>query len=275
MKFTKMQGAGNDFIVIDNRSLNLSVEALCDLARKLCPRRLAVGADGLMAVVPPKAGGDFGMIFINADGSVGEMCGNGARCICKYGYEKGIAGESMMVETTAGPVYGQRLSSMDYKIRLNDVTRLSFDVNLKVQGKVWNAAYVELGNPGLPHLVVEYPGLARTEPEAIWALGKALRAHPDLPKGANVNFYEITQDGRIFERTFERGVEDFTYACGTGTGSVVTVLSEKGAVSGEHTAVQMVGGTLYVDVVREGGKVKELYLSGPTVIVYEGERPEL
>lgn len=275
MKFTKMQGAGNDFIVIDNRSLNLSVEALCDLARKLCPRRLAVGADGLMAVVPPKAGGDFGMIFINADGSVGEMCGNGARCICKYGYEKGIAGESMMVETTAGPVYGQRLSSMDYKIRLNDVTRLSFDVNLKVQGKVWNAAYVELGNPGLPHLVVEYPGLARTEPEAIWALGKALRAHPDLPKGANVNFYEITQDGRIFERTFERGVEDFTYACGTGTGSVVTVLSEKGAVSGEHTAVQMVGGTLYVDVVREGGKVKELYLSGPTVIVYEGERAEL
>ncbi len=275
MKFTKMQGAGNDFIVIDNRDLNLSVEALCDLARKLCPRRLSVGADGLMAVVPPKAGGDFGMIFINADGSVGEMCGNGARCICKYGYEKGIAGASMVVETTAGPVYGQRLSAMEYKVRLNDVTKFLPAVALVVSGQIWNAAYVELGNPGLPHLVVEYPGLARTEPEAIWALGKALREHPNLPKGANVNFYEITEDGMIFERTFERGVEDFTYACGTGTGSVVTVLSEKGVVSGEHTAVEMAGGTLYVDVVREDGEVKDLYLSGPTVIVYEGERAEL
>ncbi|MCI5688029.1 diaminopimelate epimerase [Anaerovoracaceae bacterium 42-11] len=275
MKFTKMQGAGNDFIVIDNRDLNLSVEALCDLARKLCPRRLSVGADGLMAVVPPKAGGDFGMIFINADGSVGEMCGNGARCICKYGYEKGIAGASMVVETTAGPVYGQRLSAMEYKVRLNDVTKFLPAVALVVSGQIWNAAYVELGNPGLPHLVVEYPGLARTEPEAIWNLGKALREHPNLPKGANVNFYEITEDGMIFERTFERGVEDFTYACGTGTGSVVTVLSEKGVVSGEHTAVEMAGGTLYVDVVREDGEVKDLYLSGPTVIVYEGERAEL
>lgn len=275
MKFTKMQGAGNDFIVIDNRDLNLSVEALCDLARKLCPRRLSVGADGLMAVVPPKAGGDFGMIFINADGSVGEMCGNGARCICKYGYEKGIAGASMVVETTAGPVYGQRLSAMEYKVRLNDVTKFLPAVALVVSDQIWNAAYVELGHPGLPHLVVEYPGLARTEPEAIWNLGKALREHPNLPKGANVNFYEITEDGMIFERTFERGVEDFTYACGTGTGSVVTVLSEKGVVSGEHTAVEMAGGTLYVDVVREDGEVKDLYLSGPTVIVYEGERAEL
>ena len=275
MKFTKMQGAGNDFIVIDNRDLNLSVEALCDLARKLCPRRLSVGADGLMAVVPPKAGGDFGMIFINADGSVGEMCGNGARCICKYGYEKGIAGASMVVETTAGPVYGQRLSAMEYKVRLNDVTKFLPAVALVVSGQIWNAAYVELGHPGLPHLVVEYPGLARTEPSAIWNLGKALREHPNLPKGANVNFYEITEDGRVFERTFERGVEDFTYACGTGTGSVVTVLSEKGVVSGEHTAVEMAGGTLYVDVVREDGEVKDLYLSGPTVIVYEGERAEL
>ena len=122
---------------------------------------------------------------------------------------------------------------------------------------------MELGNPGLPHLVVEYPGLAKTEPAAIWELGKALREHPDLPKGANVNFYEITENGTIFERTFERGVEDFTYACGTGTGSVVTVLSEKGLVSGDHTAVEMAGGTLYVDVIREGGKV------------YEGERAEL
>ena len=275
MKFTKMQGAGTDFIISDNRTLNLPVETLCDIARTLCPRAMAVGADGLMAVVEPKAGGDFGMIFINADGSIGEMCGNGARCICKYGYEKGIAGESMTVETTAGPVYGKRLSAMDYQIRLNDVTKLALDVNLNALGNVWNTAYVELGNPGLPHLVVEYPGLAKTEPAAIWELGKALREHPDLPKGANVNFYEITENGTIFERTFERGVEDFTYACGTGTGSVVTVLSEKGLVSGDHTAVEMAGGTLYVDVIREGGKVKDLYLSGPAVIVYEGERAEL
>ena len=180
----------------------------------------------------------------------------------------------MVVETTAGKVAGQRLSEAEYRIRLNDVTKLELHMPLLAEGNLWDTAYVELGQPGLPHLVVEYPGLRETAPEALKSLGAALRSHPSLPKGANVNFYEIKEDGSIFERTFERGVEDFTYACGTGTGSVVAVLTELGLVSGTHTAVSMAGGTLVVDVIKEGRRIKDLYLSGPAVMVYEGEREE-
>ena len=104
-----MNGAGNDFIVVDNRTLCASPERLGRIAAVLCRRRFSVGADGLMAVEPAEQGGDFKMRFFNADGSVGEMCGNGARCICRYGYELGLAGETQRVETTAGLVTGLRL----------------------------------------------------------------------------------------------------------------------------------------------------------------------
>lgn len=271
MKFTKMQGAGNDFIIVDDREGNLSEEAMEKLAASLCQRRMAVGADGMMFVGRPQAGGDFRMEFFNGDGSRGEMCGNGARCIAKYGFEKGLAGEEMVIETTAGPVTAWRLSEDQYKIRLNDVTKMALSRELDACGQVWDCAYVELGEPGLPHLAVEYPGLRSADEEELRRLGAALRRHPSLPKGANVNFYDMTGPDALWERTFERGVEDFTYACGTGTGSVAAVLTEKSLVSGEHTAVSMTGGTLYVDVVREDGSIRDLYLSGPAVIVYEGE----
>ena len=102
-------------------------------------------------------------------------------------------------------------------------------------------------------------------------LGRAMRHHPAFPKGANVNFYEITGEDEIYERTFERGVEDFTYACGTGTGSVVTVLTLQGKVSGSGVRVDMTGGTLIIDVDREGSAIRDLYLTGPTNIVAKGE----
>ena len=271
MRFTKMQGAGNDFMIIDNRAGEISETQMGALAKRLCRRRLSVGADGMMFVGQPKAGGDFSMAFFNADGSKGEMCGNGARCIAKYGYDKGLAGPEMVIETTAGPVKAWRLSADQYKIRLNDVTRMELSMKLMACGRVWDCAYVELGSPGLPHLAVEYPGLAAADEAALRELGAALRGEPSLPKGANVNFYDLTGPDTLWERTYERGVEDFTYACGTGTGSVAAVLTAKGLISGSHTAVSMTGGTLYVDVIRADGRITDLYLSGPAVTVYEGE----
>lgn len=275
MKFTKMQGAGNDFIVMNNIEGQLSSEDFGELAKKLCKRRLAIGADGLMIVERPDQGGDFKMVFYNADGSLGEMCGNGARCIAKYGFENHLAGEMIRIETTAGMVKAWRLDQMNYKVRLNDVTRLDLDMELQACGQTYSCAYVELGNPGVPHLAVEMAGLRELAPQQLWDLGSTLRRHPALPKGANVNFYELIGADEIFERTFERGVEDFTYACGTGTGSVVAVLTEKGLCSGKDVKVSMAGGDLFINVVRMEGRITDLYLSGPAVIVSEGETGEI
>ena len=175
------------------------------------------------------------------------------------------------METTAGLVIGERISQRAYRVRLNDPTTLSLHEELEAEGAVWPCAYVELGNPGLPHAVVPYPGLAGADPQALFRLGRALRNHPRFPKGANVNFYEVTGPDQVLEKTYERGVEDFTLACGTGTGSVVTVLTLLGQVSGQGVQVTMAGGVLTVDVERQGDQVTGLYLTGPTNLVAKGE----
>ena len=271
MQFWKMNGAGNDFIILNNIQEGLPAEAFPVLARTLCTPHRSLGADGFMVVEPAQGEGDFRMRFYNSDGSVGEMCGNGARCICRYGYETGLAGPTQRVETTAGLVIGERISQRAYRVRLNDPTTLSLHEELEAEGGVWPCAYVELGNPGLPHAVVPYPGLAGADPQALFRLGRALRNHPRFPKGANVNFYEVTGPDQVLEKTYERGVEDFTLACGTGTGSVVTVLTLLGQVSGQGVQVTMAGGVLTVDVERQGDQVTGLYLTGPTNLVAKGE----
>ena len=271
MQFWKMNGAGNDFIILNNIQEGLPAEAFPVLARTLCTPHRSLGADGFMVVEPAQGEGDFRMRFYNSDGSVGEMCGNGARCICRYGYETGLAGPTQRVETTAGLVIGERISQRAYRVRLNDPTTLSLHEELEAEGAVWPCAYVELGNPGLPHAVVPYPGLAGADPQALFRLGRALRNHPRVPKGANVNFYEVTGPDQVLEKTYERGVEDFTLACGTGTGSVVTVLTLLGQVSGQGVQVTMAGGVLTVDVERQGDQVTGLYLTGPTNLVAKGE----
>ena len=132
-------------------------------------------------------------------------------------------------------------------------------------------AYVELGDPGLPHAVVEMPGLQALSFDELRPLGKTLRSHPAFHKGANVNFYDLIGPDHLVEKTFERGVEDFTYACGTGTGSVVTVLTLQGKVSGHGVKVDIVGGQLMIDAERNGSRIDSLYLTGPTNIVCKGE----
>lgn len=271
LKFWKMNGAGNDFVVLNNLEEHLPAELLPQIARALCERHLSIGADGLMVVDAPTQGGDYKMLFFNSDGSVGEMCGNGARCICRYGYENGLAGETQTVETTAGIVTGRRIGSRLYRIRLNDPTTVKLDSSIDVDGIRYACSYVELGDPGLPHAVVPYHDLKNADENELRELGRKIRWHSAFPKGANVNFYEIIGEDHIFERTFERGVENFTYACGTGTGSLVTVLTLQGKVSGHGVRVDMTGGTLVIDTERQGSKIADLYLTGPTNIVCKGE----
>ena len=269
MRFTKMNGAGNDFILVENLHGELNEQQLSKLARTLCDRRMSIGADGLMAIVPAKANADFGVLFFNCDGTLGEMCGNGARCICRYGYETGLAGETQTIETTAGLVTGTRIDAKNYRIRLPDPVNLQY-LALDVDGKKVGCMYLELGNPGIPHAVVQYPGLREADEQALFEFGRKLRYHPAFPKGANVNFLEKTGENRFYERTWERGVEDFTYACGTGTGASVYALAEKRRC-GDHAEVEVKGGLLIVDIVREGKKCKDLLLTGPASMVCAGE----
>lgn len=271
MRFCKMNGAGNDFLILNNIEENLPHSAFPVIAQTLCHRRLSVGADGLMVVERSDNGADFRMLFYNADGSEGEMCGNGARCICRYGYEKGLAGETQTVETPSGLISGWRIDARYYRIRLTDPSVVKLNSPVEACGKTWECSYVELGVPGLPHAIVPFPGLESKSMDDMRELGEILRSYSTFPKGANVNFYDITAPDKLILLTYERGVEDFTLACGTGTGSTVLALTLMGQVSGREVEVQSRGGTLRVSIDRSGERIDNLWLTGPTNFVCEGE----
>lgn len=272
MKFTKMQGAGNDFIIINNIELNIPIEKLSDIAKKVCERRVSVGGDALMVVDRPEKGGDFQMRFYNSDGTIGEMCGNGARCIARYAYENKIVDESMVIETLAGDVLAWRMDKRKYKVRLNNPEVIKLDSNISIDGMEYECSYIELGNPGLPHAVVKLEGLAELDEKKLFELGSNIRNYKEFPKGANVNFYEIIKGNDVKVKTFERGVEDFTLACGTGSGSTAAILTLKGVVEkGQTVNLHVPGGILSVNVELNEQKVENLYLMGDTNIVAVGE----
>lgn len=270
LRFTKLQGAGNDFIVVNNMELGLDPAKFNAIAKRVCTHRVSLGADALMVADFPEQGGDLRMRFYNADGSEGEMCGNGARCLARYAFEKGLAGESMTIETVAGDVLGWRLGQREYRIKLNSPGELKVDYPVEVDGVTYECSYVELGNPGVPHAVVHMPGLASKSLEELRPLGAALRYHPAFPKGANVNFWDLQDNGEVLELTYERGVEDFTLACGTGSGSTATILTLRGLTQANPVCLNMRGGQLKVELERTGDQVTGLYLIGDTNIVAEG-----
>ena len=253
MKVYYMNGAGNDFMVIDARGRQIDFSPL---ALELCK---LTDADGFMAVDDSEIA-DFKLHFYNSDGSRGEMCGNGSRCICRFAYENGIAGEAMTVETDAGLVSGARLSENRYRVRLNNPSIL--DLNRK--GSI---AYVELGDPGVPHAVMEVPGLRWEMGDALRHQARQLRFDPAFPKGANVNLYTWLDETTVRILTFERGVEDYTLACGTGSASTAVTLWAQGKLPGGRLTVKNRGGDLTVTVAGQNGRVDTLLLEGPTEIV--------
>jgi diaminopimelate epimerase len=248
-----MSGAGNDFMVIDARGLTLDFS---DMAVKLCK---LTGADGFMAIDHSDCA-DFRLHFYNSDGTRGEMCGNGARCICRYAYELGVAGENMVVQTDAGLVPGWRISENRYKVQLNDPTTLDLT-------RREDAAYVELGDPGIPHSVTEIPGLSWNDKDALREKAKLLRFAPEFPKGANVNFYTWLNENAIRILTYERGVEDYTLACGTGSGSTAAVIWALGKFPADSLTVENEGGSLKISITEEAGKITQLFLEGPAEVL--------
>ena len=271
MRFVKMQGAGNDFIVLDNRNGQIKEEQYPSLAETLCRRKLSVGADGLMIVLPPQEGGDIAMRFFNSDGTPGEMCGNGARCIARYAHDRQLAGDIQRIETTAGLVVGQRIESDLYCVRLNDPSRIEPEIGILWEGRILSCFYIELGRPGIPHAVIQLEDWDRLPREELSALGKMVRNYPAFPKGANATFWRKISPGRIKAITFERGVEDFTLSCGTGAGSTAAALRLLRLTKEDPIEIVFPGGELLVSVLMEGSEISDIYLTGPAVVVAEGE----
>ena len=254
MKIYYMNGAGNDFMVMDAREDE--TQDFSSLAVKLCA---LTGADGFMAVGKSQVA-DFRLHFYNSDGTRGEMCGNGARCICRFAHDMGIAGPEMTVQTDAGLVPGWRIDENQYRVKLNNPGVL----DLHRKGDI---AYVELGDPGVPHAVAEYTGDLWGNADSIRERMRALRFDPAFPKGANVNFYQPLSDGEVRILTFERGVEDYTLACGTGTGSTAAVLWLTGKLPGRVLTAHSRGGTLKIVIGGKDDTMESILLEGPTEIV--------
>ena len=268
MNYTKMHGAGNSFLILESPRREEKGEDLSDLALRLCSEKTGPGADGLIVVLPGAPGVDFSMLFYNADGSLGEMCGNGARCVARYAVEQGLSPdpEHICFRATAGLITARRMDRERYEVCLPDPSVI--DLDRVAEGE--RCAYVELGDPGLPHAVVEVSPEAFDDLEALRQRGRRLRRSTAFPKGANVSFVCLTGASQVRAVTFERGVEDFTLACGTGCGAITVSLRLLGRVPDAPLEIRMPGGLLQVSLRREGDRVRELLLTGPTAIVEAG-----
>lgn len=213
LKFHKYSGSGNDFIIIDNRYRVVNT-TLNSFVKNICNRKTGVGADGVL-LLENSIIADFKMRIINSDGSEAEMCGNGSRCISMYAYKNGIVGRKMTFETLVGVMESEIINDKIVKVKLTEPTDYKNEFNLKLKdGAILKANFI---NTGVPHTVIFY-NKKEFDSMNISELGKEIRHHQIFqPAGTNVNFVKIEQNNRIYVRTFERGVEDETLACGTGS----------------------------------------------------------
>lgn len=264
LTFTKMTGAGNDFVVVDNRSkqLNLSREQI----EKLCDRHFGIGADGLLAVEPGEGGADFRMRYYNSDGGEAEMCGNGARCFARYARSlAGGAVDLLSFDTPAGRI---RARFVEEDVEVNLTPPVGLDLGRTI-ATAHGDVTVHSVNTGVPHAVLFEEDIRVT---ALVERGRELRHHPAFaPKGTNVNFAQLTADGTVLVRTYERGVEDETLACGTGV-TAVGIISHLVHHLPTPVRVRVKGGdTLQVNFVREGDSLRDVTLRGPARVVFTGE----
>jgi diaminopimelate epimerase len=271
MRFWKMHGLGNDYVVIDNRDRRISDEAAPASARRLCQRRFSVGADGLLLVCNSEVA-DVRMRIFNADGSEAEMCGNGIRCFAKYCFESDIAPKrEFNVETLAGikhvwlTLAGGEVASVRVDMGAPDWNRSSLptlgegtciDENLQVDDETFRVTCLSMGNP---HCVTFVDDVDAFPVEQV---GPKIETHGAFPKRTNVGFVQILNRGELRVRVWERGCGE-TLACGTGTCAAVAAANKLGLV-GDEVAVHVLGGDLQVEV---GGS---LFLSGAAEKVYEG-----
>ena len=260
IQFTKMSGSGNDFIIIDNRVPVMKDNKKCDFVRRVCDRKMSIGADGVIFVENSDQA-DIKWDFYNEDGSSAEMCGNGGRCVARYAVEKNIAPAKMTLETLAG-IVGAEVNGMTVKVKLTAPQKLRQDILVAMNGTEYQ---VDSLNTGVPHAIVYSDNV---ESVNVKEVGRGIRFHDAFtPAGTNVNFVEKVGAQALKIRTYERGVEDETLACGTGVVASALLSFYKKMVQ-PPVAVETRGGDiLKVDFEATKG---EVYLEGPTSIAFEG-----
>lgn len=275
MKFAKMQGNGNDFIVIDNREGLYSLEHIREIAVRACRRRLSVGADGLMTVERATEGkSDFGMRFFNRDGSESAMSGNGARCIARYAFEKGIAPAEMRFDTIGGAldalVGGSRVT---LDMGTIDTSAIILDETFRHMGESFPVNHMELGHgaAAAPHTVVFLEKSDWRPLESLAPFARAIQKDCSrFPDGRNVNFLKVLGHGALEVFTYERGVDDFTLSCGSGSIAAAVAAWLNGWCD-SPVEVYNPGGTNTILIEESGASSLKVRLQGSTALIAEGE----
>ncbi|CAN5538827.1 diaminopimelate epimerase [soil metagenome] len=260
--FTKMNGAGNDFVILDNRAGELQLTVV--QISRLCDRHRGVGADGVLVVEAAANGADFRMRYYNADGGEAEMCGNGARCFARFASQVAAPLEQLSFETPAG-VIAATLAGEGVTLQMSEPKDLRLHIDVAALGQTFRGHYLD---SGVPHVVIPVDAIATVN---VREVGSAVRHHAEFaPRGANVNFLERRGPQQIAIRTYERGVEDETLACGTGVvASALILAATEGAASPIRVLVKG-GDELEVGFDRNGDQFSHVTLTGPADFVFEG-----
>jgi len=262
--FLKMSGSGNDFIVIDNRDAVVPEAELARLVVGACRRKMSAGADG-MILIEPSDSLDFKWRFFNADGSLPDMCGNGARCAARFAFIHGIADRQMAFETLAGTIEAT-VGDDGVKIRMTEPRDLNTGIIMDIEG---TPTIVGSINTGVPHVVLVVDDIEAVD---VVETGRLIRYHPTFtPDGTNVNFVAVGNNGTIFIRTYERGVEDETLACGTGNVAAALILAHERGLSSPVTLTARSGGKLTVHFKTQGGRYQDVFLEGDARVIYRGD----
>ncbi len=268
LPFTKMSGAGNDFIVIDHRRALIPEAEQAGFAKKVCRRMFSVGADGLILIENSDLA-DFRWRFYNGDGSVAEMCGNGARCAARFAYKNKIAGVRMSFETLAGIIEAEIENDDTVRLRMTPPFDFRTHLTLTLDGQEKTLSFV---NSGVPHAVL-FMGADENIPVREW--GKIVRFHPLFqPAGTNVNFVQKIAANTLHVRTYERGVEDETMACGTGAVASALFAALDGLACSPVNIITSGGErlTIFFDLHPDlnAPRAENVFLQGPARIIYEG-----
>ena len=263
IRFTKASGAGNDFVVID-ATRGASLPGYAALARAACDRHAGVGADGLI-VLEAEPSADFRMRYYNADGSHGGMCGNGGRCAARFAHDNGIAGPSQRF-VALDYVYEAEVAVHGVRLRMKPAARFRRGVRVQAAGETFEVCFIDTGSP---HVVVFVEDLDRVN---VTGWGRPLRNAPAFaPEGANVNFVSVHGPDAIAMRTYERGVEAETLACGTGAIASAVVSSILHGIRPPVRVHARSGETLTVEFRRTGDAAEDVALSGSAVLLFTGE----
>jgi len=262
--FYKMSGAGNDFIIIDNRNQVVADKDLNDFIVSVCRRKMSAGADGMILIeVSDKF--DFRWRFFNSDGSKAEMCGNGARCAARFAHVTGIAGTSLSFETEAGVVSAQ-INADRVKVKMPAPSDLKLDYALKLSDHSLEISSI---NTGVPHAVVMVEQVADMD---VVGLGREIRFHQTFEQaGSNANFVQYIDGNTIEIRTYERGVEDETLACGTGAIASAIISASRFKMESPIDVKTRSGEYLTIHFNAKDGQFNDVYMEGNARIIYTGE----